>query len=103
MEGTRGASWLKMISQESSVSIIEIDPAVWPEISPKRREELAKLVEKHLIDSSPERHVKIISAQQFTCNRWLYESGDLCLKILDHYDLKLEEPSDIDKPLILSV
>lgn len=72
---------------------LEIDPAVWPEISPQRKDDLRKLVEKHLIDSSQQKHIKIISEQQFTCNRWLYESEGLCLKILDHYDLKLDEPS----------
>ena len=72
---------------------LEIDPAVWPEISPQRKDDLRKLVEKHLIDSSPQKHIKIISEQQFTCNRWLYESEGVCLKILDHYDLKLDEPS----------
>ncbi len=71
----------------------EIDPAVWPEISPQRKDDLKKSVEKHLIDSLPQKHIKVVSEQQFTCNRWLYESGGLCLKILDHYDLKLDEPS----------
>jgi hypothetical protein len=70
---------------------LEIDPAVWPEISPQRKDDLRNLVEKHLIDSSPQKHINIISEQQFTCNRWLYESEGLCLKILDHYDLKLDE------------
>lgn len=72
---------------------LELDPAAWPEISPQRKDDLRKLVEKHLIDSSSKKHIKIISEQQFTCNRWLYESEGLCLKILDHYDLKLDEPS----------
>jgi hypothetical protein len=72
---------------------LEIDPAVWPEISPQRKDDLRKLVEKHLIDSFPQKHMNIISEQQFTCNKWLYESEGVCLKILDHYDLKLDEPS----------
>ena len=82
---------------------LEIDPAVWPEISPQRKDDLRKLVEKHLIDSSPQNHIKIISEQQFTCNRWLHESEGVCLKILDHYDLKLDESSILINHLYCAV
>jgi hypothetical protein len=73
--------------------IKETDPAVWPGISTERSKNLTKMVEKQLSDSHPQKHMNIVSQNQVTCNNLLYESARLSLKLIDHYDLKLENPS----------
>jgi hypothetical protein len=73
--------------------IHETDSAVWPGISTERSINLTKMVEKQLSDSHPQKHMNIVSQNQFTCNNLLYESARLSLKLIDHYDLKLKDSS----------